>query len=95
LGSRRPVHPYIPNSVPAVKEEMLREIGVASADELYAQMIPERLRLRRRMELPEPLPAELDLKRRSFPGTIPAQITSASSEGAAGSTSSRRSATRS
>jgi glycine dehydrogenase subunit 1 len=63
LGSRRPVHPYIPNSVPAVKEEMLREIGVASADELYAQMIPERLRLRRRMELPEPLPAELDLKR--------------------------------
>jgi glycine dehydrogenase subunit 1 len=46
-----------------VKEEMLREIGVASADELYAQMIPERLRLRRRMELPEPLPAELDLRR--------------------------------
>ena len=63
MGSRRPVHPYIPNSVPAVKEEMLREIGVASADELYAQMIPKRLRLRRRMELPEPLPAELDLKR--------------------------------
>jgi glycine dehydrogenase subunit 1 len=57
------VHPYIPNSVPAVKEEMLREIGAASAEELYAEMIPERLRFRGRMELPEPLPAEHDLKK--------------------------------
>jgi len=57
------VHPYIPNSVPKVKREMLEEIGAESAEELYAEMIPERLRLRRPLELPEPLPAEHDLKR--------------------------------
>lgn len=57
------VHPYIPNSVPAVKEEMLREVGARDAEELYAKMIPERLRLRRPMELPPALPSELDLRR--------------------------------
>jgi glycine dehydrogenase subunit 1 len=57
------VHPYIPNSVPAVKEEMLREVGARDAEELYAKMIPERLRLRRPMELPDALPSELDLRR--------------------------------
>jgi glycine dehydrogenase subunit 1 len=57
------VHPYIPNSVPAVKEEMLREVGARDAEELYVRMIPERLRLRRLMELPDALPSELDLRR--------------------------------
>lgn len=57
------VHPYIPNSVPEVKMEMLEEIGARDADELYAEMIPERLRLRRAMDLPEPLPSEHELKR--------------------------------
>jgi glycine dehydrogenase subunit 1 len=56
------VHPYIPNSVPAVKERMLREIGVKSVDELYAD-IPERLRFRGCMNLPEPLTSEAGLKR--------------------------------
>lgn len=59
---RKP-HPYIPNSVPAVKAEMLRAVGAASAEELYAEMIPDRLLLKRRMNLPEPLPAEYDLKK--------------------------------
>mgnify|MGYP000576844947 CR=1 FL=1 len=27
-------HPYIPNSVPEVQEEMLREIGLGSLEEL-------------------------------------------------------------
>jgi len=57
------VHPYIPNSVPEVKMEMLEGIGARDADELYAEMIPERLRLRRAMDLPEPLPSEHELKR--------------------------------
>jgi glycine dehydrogenase subunit 1 len=57
------VHPFIPNSVPEIKEEMLKEIGVKNAEELYAQMIPERLRLNRPMNLPKPLTAEHDLKR--------------------------------
>jgi glycine dehydrogenase subunit 1 len=56
------VHPYIPNSVPSIKKKMLEEIGAGSADELYAEMIPERLLLKRPMDLPEGLPSELDLK---------------------------------
>lgn len=57
------VHPYIPNSVPRIKKKMLDEIGASSAEELYAEMIPDRLLLKRPMNLPEALPGELDLKR--------------------------------
>ena len=57
------VHPYIPNSVPSIKKKMLEEIGAASADELYAEMIPDRLLMKRPMELPKALPGELDLRR--------------------------------
>jgi len=55
------VHPYIPNSVPEVKASMLREIGVKEIEELYAD-IPEQLRFRRELNLPEPLESEYDLK---------------------------------
>lgn len=61
-GDKPFVHPYIPNSVPEVKAAMLREIGVSSVEELYAD-IPERLRFRGRMNLPEPLTSEASLKR--------------------------------
>ena len=57
------VHPYIPNSVPSIKKKMLEEIGATSADELYAEMIPDRLLLKRAMDLPDAIPSELDLKR--------------------------------
>lgn len=57
-----PVHPYIPNSVPAVKAAMLEAIGAASVDELYEE-IPERLRLRRRLDLPAPMRSEAELVR--------------------------------
>jgi glycine dehydrogenase subunit 1 len=57
------VHPYIPNSVPSIKKKMLEEIGVSSAEELYAEMIPDRLLLKRPMDLPDALPSELDLRR--------------------------------
>ncbi len=56
------VHPYIPNSVPEVQEEMLREIGARNIEELYAT-IPERLRLKREMNLPKPLLSEVELKK--------------------------------
>jgi glycine dehydrogenase subunit 1 len=56
-------HPYIPNSVPRIKEEMLREIGAASVDELYGA-IPERLRLGRPLDLPPAMPSEHALRRR-------------------------------
>ena len=60
--ARKP-HPYIPNSVPEVKAEMLGAVGASSAEELYAEMIPRRLLMKGRMDLPEPLPAEHDLKK--------------------------------
>ena len=55
------VHPYIPNSVPEVKASMLKEIGVKDIEELYAD-IPEHLRFRRELNLPEPLESEYELK---------------------------------
>jgi len=57
------VHPYIPNSVPRVKREMLEHIGAEDADELYSEMIPDRLLLKRELDLPEPCLSELELKR--------------------------------
>lgn len=56
-----PVHPYIPNSDPEVKEEMLRKIGVKDVEELFAA-IPEKIRLRKRLDLPHPTP-EYDVRR--------------------------------
>jgi len=56
------VHPYIPNSVPEVKQDMLRAIGAVGTEELYSD-IPEELRLRREMDLPQPIKAECDLVR--------------------------------
>ncbi len=56
------VHPYIPNSVPEIKEQMLREIGVKDIEELYGD-IPDFLRFKGKMNLPEALVSEYDLKR--------------------------------
>ncbi len=56
------VYPYIPNSIPAKKEEMLRVIGVESVDELYAD-IPESIRVKGKLNLPEPFLAEAELVR--------------------------------
>ncbi|MFQ5823998.1 MAG: aminomethyl-transferring glycine dehydrogenase subunit GcvPA [bacterium] len=55
------VHPYIPNSVPEVQEEMLKAIGVKKIEELYED-IPENLRFKGEMNLPEPLISEYALK---------------------------------
>jgi glycine dehydrogenase subunit 1 len=55
-------HPYIPNSVPAVRGAMLRAIGAASVEELYAD-IPAELRLDRPLDLPPALRSEAELVR--------------------------------
>ena len=47
-------HPYIPNSVPEIKQEMMREIGITSIEELYAD-VPEKYRLKEPLNLPEAL----------------------------------------
>jgi glycine dehydrogenase subunit 1 len=57
-----PVYPYIPNSVPAIKAEMLAEVGAATSDELY-DVIPAAIRLDRLLDLPAPLLSEYDLRR--------------------------------
>jgi glycine cleavage system P protein (glycine dehydrogenase) subunit 1 len=61
-GARSPVHPYIPNSVPEIKEAMLREVGAAGIDELYGA-IPERLRFEGLLALEPALRSELELRR--------------------------------
>jgi len=59
---RNLVHPYIPNSVPEIKKQMLEEIGVKDIDTLYED-IPEDLRFTGEMNLPDPLPSEYVLER--------------------------------
>jgi len=56
------VYPTIPNSIPSVKAEMLRQIGAGSTDELYAD-IPDELRLKRLLDLPAPILSEYGLRR--------------------------------
>jgi len=56
------IHPYIPNSVPETKAKMMAEIGIKDIEELYAD-IPEHLRFKGKLNLPEALPSEYDLKR--------------------------------
>jgi glycine dehydrogenase subunit 1 len=56
-------HPYIPNSVPRIKREMLDAIGVGDVEELYGA-IPERLRVPGLLDLPAPLLSEYELRRR-------------------------------
>ncbi len=61
-GDGPAVHPYIPNSAPGTRAEMLRAIGVSDADTLYRD-VPTDLRLERPLDLPEALPSELALRR--------------------------------
>jgi glycine dehydrogenase subunit 1 len=56
------VYPYIPNSVPAVKKQMLQEVGAESTEDFYED-VPEKLRLKRKLNLPEPFLSEYALKR--------------------------------
>jgi glycine dehydrogenase subunit 1 len=54
-------HPYIPNSTPEVKKELMQELGIQSIDELYKD-IPEKLRLKRKLNLPDGL-SEFEVKK--------------------------------
>ena len=57
------VHPYLPNSVPEVRREMLDELGVSSVREILENVIPEDLLFRGRLDLPEPVRSEYELRR--------------------------------
>ncbi len=56
------IHPYVPNAAPEARKRLLAEIGIASATDLYAS-VPEELRVKGLLNLPDPLPAEHDLRR--------------------------------
>ncbi len=59
---KKRVFPYIPNSVPEIKEEMLREVGSKDIEGFYKD-VPERLRVKGSLNLPEPLLSEFALKK--------------------------------
>ena len=54
-------HPYIPNSLSEIKQEMMQAIGIESIEELYAD-IPEKYRLEKPLNLPEAL-SEFEIKK--------------------------------
>lgn len=54
-------HPYIPNTVPEVRDAMLKEIGLTSMAQLH-DAIPDSLKLQRKMDLP-PAMNEYELRR--------------------------------
>ena len=55
-------HPYIPNSVPEIENEMLREIGLSSIEELHEE-IPSEIILKENMNIPKAFGSELELRR--------------------------------
>lgn len=59
---KQTVYPYIPNSVPKVKEDMLKEVGAESIEEFYED-VPEELKLKEKMDLPKPFLSEYSLRR--------------------------------
>lgn len=62
MSKGKTIFPYVPNSVPEVKAEMLKEVGARDEMELYAE-IPEHLRFKRKLRLPQPLLDEYALRR--------------------------------
>lgn len=63
MAPKKPyAHPYIPNSEPAVKERMLREVGAQSTEDLFEE-VPEHLRVKGELNLPKPLLSEAALKK--------------------------------
>ena len=62
MAGKNFVHPYIPNSEPAIKKEMLDFLGMKSSEDIYKE-IPDNLRFKGEMDLPEPILSEARLQR--------------------------------
>lgn len=56
------VYPYIPNSVPEEKAKLLKEIGINSVEDIFRE-IPDHLRFKGKLNLPEPYLSEYELRR--------------------------------
>jgi glycine dehydrogenase subunit 1 len=54
-------HPYVPNAEPGIRQRLLKTVGVASTDDLYAS-VPDALQVKGLLDLPDPLPSEHDLR---------------------------------
>lgn len=55
-------HPFIPNSQPDIKKQMLDELGMASVEDIFKE-IPDHLRFKGELDLPEPIESEYELRR--------------------------------
>lgn len=55
-------HPYIPNSDPKIQQEMLETIGLSSLEDLHKN-VPELLKLKENMNIPEAFSSEYALRR--------------------------------
>lgn len=62
MDKKKLVHPYIPNSVPQVQEEVLAAIGADSIDELY-ELIPDELLFKGELDIPDGYLDEYSLRR--------------------------------
>ena len=56
------INPYIPNSAPEIKKVMLKKIWVKNVEELYKE-IPDRLKFKGRLNIPDPILSEYELKK--------------------------------
>lgn len=62
MPADRRAHPFMPNSVPAIKAELMATLGIDSVDELFEQ-IPQDHRLTRPLDLPPAITSEVALSR--------------------------------
>jgi glycine dehydrogenase subunit 1 len=62
MSEEKIVYPYIPNSVSEIKQQMLAEVGADDIMDLYEE-IPEHLRFKHKMNLPEPILDEYSIRR--------------------------------
>lgn len=62
MKERPIIHPYIPNAAPEVLAELMEAVGITDLEELYSE-IPEHLRFRGTLDLPEAMASEYVLRR--------------------------------
>lgn len=62
MSDKQTAHPYIPNSVPSVKKEMLDFLGMESSEDIYKE-IPDHLRFKGQLNIPEPIMSEYKLQK--------------------------------
>ncbi|MDD2586689.1 MAG: aminomethyl-transferring glycine dehydrogenase subunit GcvPA [Syntrophomonadaceae bacterium] len=62
MQDNKVVYPYIPNSVPEIKAELMREVGVTDDMELFEE-IPEDLQLKGKLNLPPAIRDEYSIKK--------------------------------